>query len=497
MRTLEQVDELRDQLIAEGTPKPDAIRQIALATLDWPYVFGAWGEKCTAQNRKRRLNDNHPTIKQKCPALNGKTCADCKWGIGVRMFDCRGFTRWLLQQVDLDIAGQGATSQYNTNANWIKKGPISEMPDQVCCVFKQVNGKTMEHTGMHIGGGTIIHCSVNVQTGRTSDKGWTHYAIPVGLYDEPKTENDEEGGDATMSNIKPDDLINLFRQAHSEKWGYIGGKAGQLWTEAAQSAAETAYRNGDMDNEATAKYGRQWVGKRVADCSGLFSWAFKQLGGYMYHGQNTMWSKYTINKGTLQDGKRTDGQFLKPGTAVFKVRDTDYYHVGLYIGGGTVIESQGTRVGVVTSSVSKWHTWGELKGVAYEDTSSAAATTDKPAAPVAEVKPVTVPTTTKRGDVPMVTGNAMVVADGGVNLRAERSTKSAKLAVIPKGTYINAEKVDDTWSSTEFNGRKGYVASQYISYNTDAASEALFNEQMQIIANIESELARLKSLLGA
>ena len=46
MRTMEQVDELRDQLAAEGTPKPDAIRQIALATLDWPYVFGAWGEKC-------------------------------------------------------------------------------------------------------------------------------------------------------------------------------------------------------------------------------------------------------------------------------------------------------------------------------------------------------------------------------------------------------------------------------------------------------------------
>ena len=100
------------------------------------------------------------------------------------MYDCRGFTRWLLQQVGLDITGQGATSQYNTNANWMRKGKISEMPDCVCCVFQQVNGKTMQHTGMHIGGGEIRHCSNGVQTGSISNKAWTHYAIPVGLYSE-------------------------------------------------------------------------------------------------------------------------------------------------------------------------------------------------------------------------------------------------------------------------------------------------------------------------
>ena len=183
MNNLEQVEGIRAQLEAEGAPKPESVRQIALACLGWPYVFGAWGEECTPANRKRRVRDDHPTIKSKCPALNGKSCADCKWGIRVRMYDCRGFTRWLLQQVGLDIAGQGATSQYNTVANWVRRGPISEMPDCVCCVFKDKNG-TKEHTGMHIGGGTIIHCSVNVQTGATSDKGWTHYAIPVGMYSE-------------------------------------------------------------------------------------------------------------------------------------------------------------------------------------------------------------------------------------------------------------------------------------------------------------------------
>ena len=54
------------------------------------------------------------------------------------------------------------------------------MPDVVCCLFRQ-SGNKMEHTGMHIGGGQVIHCSAGVQTGSIGE-GWTHYAVPVGLY---------------------------------------------------------------------------------------------------------------------------------------------------------------------------------------------------------------------------------------------------------------------------------------------------------------------------
>lgn len=186
MRTIDEVAALAEQLKAEACPSPEILRQLALACLEWPYVFGAWGEQCTPANRKKRARDAHPTIVSKCQVLSGKAsdCRMCKWGAGVRMFDCRGFTHWLCEQVGIPISGQGATSQYNTVSNWIRRGPIGEMPDCVCCVFKQVNGKTMEHTGLHIGGGAIVHCSSGVQTGSTSDRGWTHYAIPAGLYSE-------------------------------------------------------------------------------------------------------------------------------------------------------------------------------------------------------------------------------------------------------------------------------------------------------------------------
>ena len=148
--------------------------------------------------------------------------------------------------------------------------------------------------------------------------------------------------------IKASDLIRLFQQALDEKWGYIWGTRGQVWTQASQNRAT---------RDMTVRYGKKWVGKRVADCSGLFVWAFKELGGSIYHGSNTMWKKYTTVKGTL-----TGNMTIRPGTAVFTVGDDGVRgHVGLYIGNDICIEAKGTQYGVVTSQLSRWDEWGELK----------------------------------------------------------------------------------------------------------------------------------------
>ena len=160
-------------------------------------------------------------------------------------------------------------------------------------------------------------------------------------------------------------LIEKFQQALSEKWGYIWGTAGVQWTAAKQKELE---QTTDPDREQGRRYGKKWIGHRVADCSGLFSWAFRQLGGTMYHGSNTMYLKWCADKGKLEKGKRTDGKALKPGTAVFVWNGKTYSHVGLYIGDGTVIEAMGTCSGVTTTKVTanKWKYWGELTGVDYE-----------------------------------------------------------------------------------------------------------------------------------
>lgn len=156
--------------------------------------------------------------------------------------------------------------------------------------------------------------------------------------------------------IEASALMNKFRQALSEGWGYIWGQSGATWTHAKQDAATRAM---------TVRYGSQWIGKRVADCSGLFAWAFRELGGSIYHGSNTIWNRYCSRQGKL-----TKDTKLRPGTAVFLVKNGNRHHIGLFVGDDTVIEAKGTQSGVVTSRLSHWDEWGELKGVCYDGQTS-------------------------------------------------------------------------------------------------------------------------------
>ena len=185
MNSIEYVTTRLETMIQQGYSKAEIIRGIGPACEGWPYVFGAWGEECTPAGRNRRKRDDHPTIVSACQVLNGKksVCDGCKWDLPVRMYDCRGFTHWLLDQVGINIEGGGCTSQWNTKKNWTVQGPISEMPrDKVCCIFVK-DGSKMAHTGMYLGDGSTVECSSGVQYFKTMKAKWTHYAIPAGLYD--------------------------------------------------------------------------------------------------------------------------------------------------------------------------------------------------------------------------------------------------------------------------------------------------------------------------
>ena len=162
-------------------------------------------------------------------------------------------------------------------------------------------------------------------------------------------------------------LIAKFQYALDNNWGYIWGSAGVMWTAARQAQLE---KTTDSDRESGRKYGSKWIGHMVADCSGMFVWAFRELNGPgIYHGSNSIWNRYCTTKGELKRGKRTDGKELKPGTAIFTYNKTNKNrgHIGLYIGNGWVIEASGTINGVIKSkiTISKWVEWGELTGVDY------------------------------------------------------------------------------------------------------------------------------------
>lgn len=180
-------------------------------------------------------------------------------------------------------------------------------------------------------------------------------------------------------------LIEKFLYALNSGWGYIWGTAAIIWTAARQNALikdfVQKYGENWKNSEAAKKddryrgavYGSKWIGKTVTDCSGLFKWAFKELGGVIAHGSNSIFDRYCSAKGKLKNGKRTDGKELKPGTAVF-TGDSKHPHIGLYIGDGWVIEAQGTVKGVIRSKItlSKWTWWSELKNVRYGTSETAA-----------------------------------------------------------------------------------------------------------------------------
>lgn len=164
-----------------------------------------------------------------------------------QVFDCRGFIYWLLKQVGISISSVGATTQYNTTKDWVERGLIADMPNLVCPVFKyKESEKKMSHTGMHIGDGVIIHCTTNggVKYGSVSDKTWTHYAIPKGLYSSEEIEQAE--AKPIMRTLKSgcsgDDVKEL--QEKLNKLGYKCGEADGVFgskTKLAVMAFQSSY----------------------------------------------------------------------------------------------------------------------------------------------------------------------------------------------------------------------------------------------------------------
>lgn len=185
MYAADQVDQMIAQWKAEGMPKDQIVLNAAKACEGWPYVFGAWGAYCTVAERKKRYRDAHPTIRTACKAYNGGKCDGCKWypgGERVRCYDCRGFTDWCLLRVGIDLIGEGCSGQWKNN-NWVEKNTIDTMPkDALCCLFVYKNGK-WAHTGFGFNDITV-ECSAGVQI-KKRDSRWTHWAVPIGLYDTP------------------------------------------------------------------------------------------------------------------------------------------------------------------------------------------------------------------------------------------------------------------------------------------------------------------------
>ena len=96
---------------------------------------------------------------------------------------------------------------------------------------------------------------------------------------------------------------------------------------------------------ALTKVGKRYVwgtsGENTFDCSGLTSWAYRQVGVNITRSSRGQWSSV---------GKKVAKSDLRPGDLVFYYSPVS--HVGLYIGNGKIVDAANPRRGVRVTSLN-------------------------------------------------------------------------------------------------------------------------------------------------
>ena len=161
-----------------------------------------------------------------------------------------------------------------------------------------------------------------------------------------------------------DDLVQYALHAYQEHWGYVWGTFGLVLTESLFEAKLAQYPDALAGN---ADFIRQtWVGGRTTDCIGLikgYGWLDAETEEIVYNtngmpdiSANEMYHAATVS-GTIDTIPET------PGLAVWHDG-----HIGVYIGGGEVVEAMGTRYGVVKTKLegARWTHWLKIPYISYD-----------------------------------------------------------------------------------------------------------------------------------
>lgn len=245
-------------------------------------------------------------------------------------------------------------------------------------------------------------------------------------------------------------FIEKARIPLDEKWGYIYGTQGTVWTRARQ---DQLARTTDEDRRLSRLWGEKWIGRRVTDCSGLIRWALRELGENVPHHARYLYTDWCAARGRLTGGLREDGRPLLPGSAVFlQGREKHVHHVGVYAGAGVVIEAKGAAYGVVTSAVDRWDHWGELKMIDY---TNAAALDPAAPAPAQAAPAAALPAPAARA--------AVTNPNRWLNVRLGPGTQYPVRFQVEKGTVVevlDAEK--PYWRQIRLGGRIGWASAKYL-----------------------------------
>ena len=161
-----------------------------------------------------------------------------------------------------------------------------------------------------------------------------------------------------------EDLVAYVTHAWESGWGYVWGTFGQTLTESLMESKIRQYPDGVGSYADVIR--SKWLGGRTADCVGLIK-------GYGWLDTDSMTIRYGTNgmpdigADTMYRNAAVKGPISTipetPGLAVWKSG-----HIGVYIGGGEVIEAMGTHYGVVKTQLTdrNWTAWLEIPYIQYD-----------------------------------------------------------------------------------------------------------------------------------
>lgn len=225
-------------------------------------------------------------------------------------------------------------------------------------------------------------------------------------------------------------LFDNCEMMHRDHWGYIWGTAGVMCTQAVIDKAANNSKN--PNPELTEKYGKQWLGRMVTDCSGVMVYIWKKYGLKIPHGSSGM-----VSEGYI----RNCGAEPKAGYAalVDPTPDTpDNNHIGIVSEDCQyVYEAKGTRTGFVKSKLSetKFNKFGMFKDVDYKGSEKT-------------LKPPYYAT--------------VATNSGPLNVRSGPSTEYTKIGQVAKGQTVIVKTHNVEWDFINADGLQGYVSTAYL-----------------------------------
>ncbi len=160
------------------------------------------------------------------------------------------------------------------------------------------------------------------------------------------------------------DLVTYAIHAWESGWGYVWGTYGNVLTESLLTYKVSQYPDGVGNHEGFIR--AHWLGGRTTDCVGLIK-------GYGWLSTGTMTIDYgthgmpDIGANQMYYSAKESGPISTmpdiPGLAVWHNG-----HIGVYIGGGQVIEAMGTKYGVVKTELAKrnWTHWLKVPYISYD-----------------------------------------------------------------------------------------------------------------------------------